>query len=60
MQPAQFGVDVAEAGGQSGDVAGLMERPLGAFDGLAEDGALRLRLVDGTLRTIHAADVFTL
>jgi BirA family biotin operon repressor/biotin-[acetyl-CoA-carboxylase] ligase len=32
----------------------------GAFDGLAEDGALRLRLVDGTLRTIHAADVFTL
>ena len=33
---------------------------VGAFDGLAEDGALRLRLVDGTLRTIHAADVFTL
>jgi BirA family biotin operon repressor/biotin-[acetyl-CoA-carboxylase] ligase len=32
----------------------------GAFDGLAEDGALRLRLVDGTLRDIHAADVFTL
>jgi BirA family biotin operon repressor/biotin-[acetyl-CoA-carboxylase] ligase len=32
----------------------------GAFAGLAEDGALRLRLVDGSLRTIHAADVFTL
>ncbi len=36
------------------------EEVAGAFDGLAEDGALRLRLVDGTLRTIHAADVFTL
>lgn len=32
----------------------------GAFDGLAEDGALRLRLVDGSLRVIHAADVFAL
>jgi len=36
------------------------EEVTGAFDGLAEDGALRLRLVDGSLRTIHAADVFTL
>jgi BirA family biotin operon repressor/biotin-[acetyl-CoA-carboxylase] ligase len=36
------------------------EEVVGAFDGLADDGALRLRLVDGTLRTIHAADVFTL
>jgi BirA family biotin operon repressor/biotin-[acetyl-CoA-carboxylase] ligase len=30
----------------------------GLFDGLEIDGALRLRLADGTLRVIHAADVF--
>lgn len=30
----------------------------GRFDGLAEDCALRLRLADGTVRAIHAADVF--
>ena len=36
------------------------EELAGAFDGLAEDGALRLRLIDGTLRVIHAADVFAL
>ena len=30
----------------------------GRFDGLAEDGALRLRLADGATRVIHAADVF--
>ena len=30
----------------------------GIFDGLASDGALRLRLADGTTRVIHAADVF--
>ena len=30
----------------------------GAFDGLDETGALRLRLADGTLRVIHAGDVF--
>ena len=30
----------------------------GAFDGLDENGALRLRLVDGTARVIHAGDVF--
>jgi len=29
----------------------------GIFDGLAEDGALQLRLADGSLRTIHAGDV---
>lgn len=29
----------------------------GAFDGLAPDGALRLRLADGTARVIHAGDV---
>lgn len=30
----------------------------GLFDGLDADGALRLRLADGALRVIHAADVF--
>lgn len=30
----------------------------GKYDGLASDGALRLRLADGTARVIHAADVF--
>jgi BirA family transcriptional regulator, biotin operon repressor / biotin---[acetyl-CoA-carboxylase] ligase len=28
------------------------------FDGLDSDGALRLRLADGAVRVIHAADVF--
>ena len=30
----------------------------GLFDGLDETGALRLRLADGTVRTLHAGDVF--
>lgn len=30
----------------------------GLFDGLESDGALRLRLADGTSRVIHAGDVF--
>jgi BirA family biotin operon repressor/biotin-[acetyl-CoA-carboxylase] ligase len=30
----------------------------GLFDGLEADGALRLRLADGTRRVIHAGDVF--
>ncbi|WP_298020537.1 biotin--[acetyl-CoA-carboxylase] ligase [uncultured Parasphingopyxis sp.] len=30
----------------------------GVFDGLNEDGALRLRLEDGEVRVIHAGDVF--
>lgn len=35
------------------------ESPLtGTFDGLTEDGALRLRLADGTSRVMHAGDVF--
>ena len=34
------------------------ETPLiGAFDGLSPDGALRLRLADGTVRVIHAGEV---
>jgi BirA family biotin operon repressor/biotin-[acetyl-CoA-carboxylase] ligase len=32
-------------------------RVSGAFDGLEPDGALRLRLADGTVRVIHAGDV---
>lgn len=35
------------------------EEPLtGVFDGLTQDGALRLRLADGTARVMHAGDVF--
>ena len=30
----------------------------GSYDGLGDDGALRLRLADGTVRVIHAGDVF--
>ncbi|WP_211368802.1 biotin--[acetyl-CoA-carboxylase] ligase [Sphingomonas carotinifaciens] len=30
----------------------------GRFDGLARDGALRLRLADGAVRVMHAADIF--
>lgn len=30
----------------------------GLFDGLDQEGALRLRLADGSLRVIHAGDVF--
>lgn len=33
---------------------------IGSFDGLDGDGALRLRLDGGTIRAIHAADVFAL
>ena len=29
----------------------------GTFDGLEPDGALRLRLADGSARVIHAGDV---
>ncbi len=30
----------------------------GLFEGLAEDGALMLRLADGSIRAIHAGDIF--
>jgi BirA family biotin operon repressor/biotin-[acetyl-CoA-carboxylase] ligase len=30
----------------------------GLYSGLDEDGALRLRLADGEIRAIHAADIF--
>jgi BirA family biotin operon repressor/biotin-[acetyl-CoA-carboxylase] ligase len=32
----------------------------GLYDGLAEDGALRLRLADGSVHVMHAGDVFLL
>jgi BirA family biotin operon repressor/biotin-[acetyl-CoA-carboxylase] ligase len=32
----------------------------GLFEGIDDNGALRLRLADGTMRTIHAGDVFLL
>jgi BirA family biotin operon repressor/biotin-[acetyl-CoA-carboxylase] ligase len=32
----------------------------GLFEGMAEDGALRLRLADGSVHVMHAADVFLL
>lgn len=34
------------------------EQLQGLFAGLADDGALRLRLADGEIRAIHAADIF--
>lgn len=34
------------------------DRVTGRFDGLSDDGALRLRLADGTARVMHAGDVF--
>jgi BirA family biotin operon repressor/biotin-[acetyl-CoA-carboxylase] ligase len=37
---------------------GRNDRLEGSFDGLAEDGALRLRLADGTIHVIRAGDVF--
>ena len=30
----------------------------GEYEGLSEDGALKLRLADGSIHAIHAADVF--
>lgn len=34
------------------------EKLEGRFDGLTDDGALRLRLADGSVRVMHAGDVF--
>jgi BirA family biotin operon repressor/biotin-[acetyl-CoA-carboxylase] ligase len=36
------------------------ESPEGVFAGLADDGALQMRLDDGSLRTVHAGEVFAL
>jgi len=38
--------------------SGPGERLSGRFDGLAPDGALRLRVADGGIHVIHAGDVF--
>jgi len=38
--------------------AGESERVEGRFDGLGDDGALRLSLADGTERVVRAGDVF--
>ena len=47
----------AHAKGTSLSVADGDIRLHGSFDGLASDGALRLALVDGSTRIIHAGDV---
>jgi BirA family transcriptional regulator, biotin operon repressor / biotin---[acetyl-CoA-carboxylase] ligase len=44
------GTQLAVHGSQSDVVGGL-------FDGIEQDGTLRLRLADGSVRAIHAADV---
>lgn len=41
-----------------GAAAGDGETIEGLFDGLADDGALRLRLADSTVHVMHAGDVF--
>ena len=46
--PIGTALDLRSAGG----------REYGLFDGLDADGALRLRLADGSCRVIHAGDVF--
>ena len=38
LRDHKFGVDIAETGGEASDVAGLVERPLGAFDGVDQSG----------------------
>lgn len=50
------------AAGRGGLLAARLgkETLTGRFDGLAPDGALRLRLVDGSVRAIHAGEVFGL
>lgn len=50
------------AAGKGGLLAARLghETLTGRFDDLAADGALRLRLVDGSVRAIHAGEVFGL
>jgi len=38
MQPAEFGIDIAQPGSQSGDVAVLQKRALGALDRFGKCG----------------------
>lgn len=53
---------LARAAGRGGLLAARLGRETltGRFDDLAADGALKLRLVDGTVRAIHAGEVFGL
>jgi BirA family biotin operon repressor/biotin-[acetyl-CoA-carboxylase] ligase len=53
---------LARASGVGGRIVARLgsESPEGRFAGLAEDGALLLRLDDGNTRAIHAGDVFAL
>jgi BirA family biotin operon repressor/biotin-[acetyl-CoA-carboxylase] ligase len=53
---------LARAAGMGARVVARLgtEAPEGVFDGLAEDGALLLRLHDGQVRAIHAGEVFAL
>ncbi len=48
-----IGTPLLARGADGGAIEGL-------FDGLAEDGALRLRLADGSRHVMHAGDVFAL
>ena len=49
---------VATPVGTSLSTGGVGEAPLtGGFAGLADDGAMQLRLADGTVRVIHAGEV---
>lgn len=53
---------LARAAGKGGLLAARLghETLTGRFDDLAADGALQLRLVDGSIRAIHAGEVFGL
>jgi BirA family transcriptional regulator, biotin operon repressor / biotin---[acetyl-CoA-carboxylase] ligase len=53
---------LARAAGVGGRMVARLgsEAPEGVFDGLADDGALLLRLDDGGVRAIHAGEVFAL
>lgn len=53
---------LARAAGLGGRIVARLghEAPEGQFTGLADDGALLMRLDDGTSRAIHAGEVFAL
>ncbi|OYU14358.1 MAG: biotin--[acetyl-CoA-carboxylase] ligase [Alphaproteobacteria bacterium PA4] len=53
---------LAQASGLGGRILARLgqEDVPGLFDGLDDDGALRLRLDDGSVRAIHAGEVFAL
>ena len=51
-------LDAAHPIGTALSIGASGERLDGLFDGLDEGGSLRLRLADGTVRVIHAGDVF--